>query len=50
VVLAALGDDLFTVVGDPGRRYQFLRGEDGAVTGFDVIGLGGPAARVRRTP
>jgi len=49
VLLAPLGDDLFTVVGDPGRRYQFLRGDDGKIMGFEAIGVGGPPQRVRRT-
>jgi hypothetical protein len=49
VILAPLGDDLFTVVGDPGRRYQFLRGDDGKVTGFEAVGVGGAPQRIRRT-
>ncbi len=49
VMLAPLGDDLFTVVGDPGRRYQFLRGEDGKVMGFEAVGVGGAPQRIRRT-
>ena len=47
--LAPLGDDLFTVVGDPGRRYQFLRGDDGKIMGFEAIGVSGPPQRIRRT-
>jgi len=49
VMLAPLGDDLFTVVGDPGRRYQFLRGDDGKVMGFEAVGIGGAPQRIRRT-
>lgn len=49
VLLAPLGDDLFTVVGDPGRRYQFLRGDDGKIMGFEAIGVGGAPQRIRRT-
>jgi hypothetical protein len=51
VALTPLGDDLFTVVGDPGRRYQFLRDDDGKVIGVDVIGIGigAPPQRLRRT-
>lgn len=48
--LSALGEDLFTMVGDPARRVVFLRSEDGAVSGFDVTSTNGPAQRVRRTP
>lgn len=48
-VLAPLGDDLFTVVGDPGRRVRFARDGDGRAVAFDVMGLGGPPMRARRT-
>jgi hypothetical protein len=49
VVLARLGEDLFTVVGDPTRRVQFTRDEAGRVTTADSLGLGGPGPRARRT-
>ena len=49
VVLSPLGEDLFTVVGDPSRRYQFSRDEAGRVTAFDSVGLGLPPLRARRT-
>ncbi|WP_284222227.1 S41 family peptidase, partial [Brevundimonas denitrificans] len=49
VVLAALGADLFTVVGDPSRRVRFTRDETGRVTTMDSLGLGGPGPRARRT-
>ncbi|QTC91616.1 S41 family peptidase [Brevundimonas goettingensis] len=49
VTLAPLGDDLFTIVGDPGRRYQFLRGDDGKVMGLEAVGVGGAPQRIRRT-
>ncbi|GAA0869033.1 hypothetical protein GCM10009116_08690 [Brevundimonas basaltis] len=49
VVLAPLGPNLFTVVGDPSRRYQFSRDAAGRVTAFDSIGLDGPGGRARRT-
>ena len=49
VVLAPLGPDLFTVVGDPSRRVQFGRDDTGRVTILDSVGLGGPGPRARRT-
>ena len=49
VVLAPLGDDLFTVVGDPGRRIRFSRDEAGRVVAFDTLGMGAPGMRARRT-
>ena len=49
VVLAPLGEDLFTVVGDPGRRVRFSRDGAGRVTTMDSIGFGGPGPRARRT-
>lgn len=49
VVLAPLGDDLFTVVGDPGRRVRFSRDEAGRVVAFDTLGMGAPGMRARRT-
>ena len=49
VVLARLGEDLFTVVGDPGRRVQFSRDEAGRVATMDSLGIGGPGPRARRT-
>lgn len=49
VVLAPLGEDLFTVVGDPGRRVRFSRDETGRVTAMDSLGVGGPGPRARRT-
>jgi hypothetical protein len=49
VVLARLGDDLFTVVDDPNRRVQFGRDEAGLVTSMDTLGVGGPGPRARRT-
>jgi len=49
IVLAPLGEDLFTVVGDPARRVQFGRDEAGRVTIMDAISLGGPGGRARRT-
>lgn len=49
VMLQSLGDGVFSVVGDPSRRYRFERGTDGAVTAFETIGLGGPPSRTRRT-
>jgi len=49
VVLARLGEDLFTVVGDPTRRVQFSRDETDRVVMMDSVGLGGPGPRARRT-
>jgi hypothetical protein len=49
VVLARLDGDLFTVVGDPGRRVQFTRDETGRVVTMDQVGFGGPGPRARRT-
>jgi hypothetical protein len=49
VVLAPLGEDLFTVVGDPGRRARFTRDQAGRVVTMDWFGLGGPGPRARRT-
>ena len=49
VVLAPLGEDLFTVVGDPGRRVRFNRDEAGRVVAFDTLGMGAPGMRARRT-
>ncbi|MDI1325830.1 MAG: S41 family peptidase [Brevundimonas sp.] len=49
VVLAPLGENLFTVVGDPGRRVQFSRDEAGRVVTMDSLNLGGPGPRARRT-
>jgi len=49
VVLAPLGEDLFTVVGDPGRRVRFSRDEAGRVATMDALGVGGPGPRARRT-
>lgn len=48
-VLAPLGDDVFTVVGDPGRRVRFARDGGGRAVAFDLMGLGGPPMRARRT-
>lgn len=49
VVLVRLDADLFTVVGDPGRRVQFSRDEAGRVATMDSVGFGGPGPRARRT-
>jgi hypothetical protein len=49
VTLARLGNDLFTVVGDPTRRVQFTRDGSGRVTTMDQLSLGGPGPRARRT-
>jgi hypothetical protein len=49
VALARLDGDLFTVVGDPGRRVQFTRDEAGRVVTMDQVGFGGPGPRARRT-
>ena len=49
VVLARLDADLFTVVGDPGRRVQFSREDTGRVATMDSVGLSGPGPRARRT-
>lgn len=49
LVLQPLGDDVFTVVGDPMRRVTFVRGEGGVVSAFDLSGVGMPASRARRT-
>lgn len=49
VVLAPLGDDVFSVVGDPGRRVTFSRDASGRVIAMDMVGLGGPPSRARRT-
>lgn len=49
VVLARLDGDLFTVVGDPGRRVQFSRDEAGRIVTMDSLGFGGPGPRARRT-
>lgn len=49
VLLARLDGDLFTVVGDPGRRAQFLRDGTGRVVTMDSLNVGGPGPRARRT-
>ncbi|NJC41542.1 hypothetical protein GGQ87_001800 [Brevundimonas alba] len=49
VALARLDGDLFTVVGDPGRRVQFSRDGAGRVVTMDQVGFGGPGPRARRT-
>ena len=49
VILARLDADLFTVVGDPGRRVQLSRDEAGRVATRDSVGFGGPGPRARRT-
>lgn len=49
VGLTRLDGDLFTVVGDPGRRVQFTRDEAGRVVTMDSVGFGGPGPRARRT-
>lgn len=49
VVLARLDGDLFTVVGDPGRRVQFTRDEAARVVTMDSVGFSGPGPRARRT-
>ena len=49
VVLARLDGDLFTVVGDPGRRVQFSRDNAGRVVTMDSVGFAGPGPRARRT-
>lgn len=49
VVLARLGGDLFTIVGDPTRRVQFTPDETGRITIMDTLGPGGPGPRARRT-
>ncbi|WP_332638766.1 S41 family peptidase [Brevundimonas sp.] len=49
VLLARLDGDLFTVVGDPGRRVRFSRDEAGRVVTMDQVGLGGPGPRARRS-
>lgn len=49
VTLARLDGDLFTVVGDPGRRVQFSRNEAGRVATMDSLTVGGPGPRARRT-
>lgn len=48
--LVPLGEDVFMRAGDPGIRVVFLRDPAGAITGFDLTGVNGPASRVRRTP
>ncbi len=47
--LIPLGDDLFSVAGDPGRRVRFERDAAGRVVAFDTLGLGAPGMRARRT-
>ena len=49
VMLRALGEDLFTVAGDPTRRYRFERGPDGAVVAYEALSPAGPGPRARRT-
>ncbi|MEJ6788705.1 S41 family peptidase [Brevundimonas sp. BR2-1] len=49
VLLARLDGDLFTVVGDPGRRVRFSRDQAGRVVTMDQVGLGGPGPRARRS-
>ncbi|WP_332659318.1 S41 family peptidase [Brevundimonas sp.] len=49
VLLARLDGDLFTVVGDPGRRVQFSRDGTGRVATMDSLNVGGPGPRARRT-
>lgn len=49
VALTRLDGDLFTVVGDPGRRVQFSRNEAGRVVTMDSVGFNGPGPRARRT-
>ncbi len=49
VMLTRLADDLFTMVGDPGRRVRFSRDEAGRVVTMDQMAFGGPGPRARRT-
>jgi len=49
VLLARLGEELFTVVGDPNRRVRFTRDETSRIKIMDALGPGGPAPRARLT-
>jgi hypothetical protein len=48
LVLAALGDGAFYVVGDPSRRVVFERGPDGKVSGLEIRSSSGQSSRFRR--
>lgn len=49
VELVPLGDDLFSVADDPGRRVRFERDADGRIVAFESLGVGSPPRRSRRT-
>lgn len=47
-LLMPLGDDLFTMVGEPGVRIRFERDAAGAVTAFETTTSDGASSRYRR--
>ena len=49
VELIPLGEDLFSVVGDPSRRVRFERDANGRVVAFESLGAGAPPRLSRRT-
>lgn len=48
-VLQALGNDVFSQVGDPDRRVRFTRDSAGRVEAMESLSPGGPGPRARRT-
>lgn len=48
MILLPIAENLFAVENEPGRRYRFVRGDDGAVTAFEVEVIGAPPLRAPR--
>lgn len=48
MILRPVAEDLFAVENEPGRRYRFLRGDDGGVSAFEVEVIGAPPLRAPR--
>ena len=46
--LLPLGDDLFSVAGEPARRVAFERDADGGIVAMEIRAANGPSARYRR--
>lgn len=49
VVLQPLGEGVFSVAGDPSRRYRFERDGQGRPVALEALSVDGPPARFRRT-
>ena len=46
--LLPLGEDMFSVAGEPARRVAFERGADGAIVAMEIRAANGPSTRYRR--